>query len=167
MAIVAALAAILIWASLATLGVSLAAVPPLLLIGSSLLIGGALSIPWAKRWNLRWTSIGIDLLRHAALSPALRAGPAPCAAGQREPGALQLADAYRAAFAACFARVPAAIASCGLCDRRLRRRRARDRRRSDRRLGSVGVGLRLCRSRCSGVIDVLTRPEAHGRIVHC
>jgi drug/metabolite transporter (DMT)-like permease len=73
------LAAILIWASLATLGVSLTAVPPLFLIGSSLLIGGALSIPWAKRWNLRTTVVGVGccgmLLYHLLFILALRHAP--------------------------------------------------------------------------------------------
>jgi drug/metabolite transporter (DMT)-like permease len=78
-ALVAASAAILIWSSLATLGVSLTAVPPLLLIGSSLLIGGALSIPWARRWNLRLTTVGVGcygmLLYHLLFMLALRNAP--------------------------------------------------------------------------------------------
>jgi drug/metabolite transporter (DMT)-like permease len=79
MALAAALAAILIWSSLASLGVSLTAVPPMFLIGSSLLVGGVLSIPWAKRWNLRWTTVGVGcygmLLYHLLFVLALRNAP--------------------------------------------------------------------------------------------
>jgi drug/metabolite transporter (DMT)-like permease len=59
MAIAAALLAILLWASLATLSVSLAALPPLFLIGCALLAGGALSLPWARLWSLNWRTIAL------------------------------------------------------------------------------------------------------------
>lgn len=52
MPLLAALAAILMWFSLATLTVSLAGVPHLYLTGMSLFIGGALSLPWMMRWSL-------------------------------------------------------------------------------------------------------------------
>jgi drug/metabolite transporter (DMT)-like permease len=54
-----AIAAILLWSSLATLSVSLSGVAPLFLIGASLCLGGTLSLPWARHWTLRWKSIAI------------------------------------------------------------------------------------------------------------
>lgn len=79
MAVLCAIAAILIWSSLATLGVSLAGIPPFLLIGSALFIGGLLSLPWARQWNWRWSTIGIGcygmLLYHLLFIQALRSAP--------------------------------------------------------------------------------------------
>ncbi len=79
MTILCALAAILIWSSLASLSVSLAAVPPLMLIGCSLLIGGALSLPWRRHWSLDWKTIAVGcygmLLYHLLFILALRHAP--------------------------------------------------------------------------------------------
>lgn len=79
MAVLCAMAAILIWSTLATLGVSLTGIPPFLLIGSALLIGGLLSVPWARQWNLRWSTIGVGcygmLLYHLLFILALRSAP--------------------------------------------------------------------------------------------
>ena len=79
MALLSAAAAILLWSSLATVGVSLSGVPPLFLIGASLLLGGSLSLPWARTWTLRWRSIGIGcygmLLYHLLFVLALRNAP--------------------------------------------------------------------------------------------
>lgn len=79
MAIASAILAILIWSSLATLSVSLKATPPLFLIGASLLLGGSLSIPWAKKWSLDWKTIATGcygmLLYHLLLVLALRLAP--------------------------------------------------------------------------------------------
>ena len=79
MAVLCAMAAILIWSSLATLGVSLAGIPPFLLIGGALLIGGLLSVPWAGQWNWRWSTIGNGcygmLLYHLLFILALRSAP--------------------------------------------------------------------------------------------
>ncbi|SFH72038.1 Permease of the drug/metabolite transporter (DMT) superfamily [Collimonas sp. OK307] len=79
MTIICALAAILIWSSLASLSVSLAGVPPLMLIGCSLLIGGMLSVPWKRHWNLNWKTISVGcsgmLLYHLLFILALRNAP--------------------------------------------------------------------------------------------
>lgn len=73
------MAAILIWSTLATLGASLTGIPPFLLIGSALLIGGLLSVPWARQWKLRWSTIGVGcygmLLYHLLFILALRSAP--------------------------------------------------------------------------------------------
>ncbi|MCB6184125.1 DMT family transporter [Leeia sp. TBRC 13508] len=52
MGIVAALFAIILWGALAILGVSLSNVPPFLLTGASLLVGGVLTLPYFKQWKL-------------------------------------------------------------------------------------------------------------------
>lgn len=79
MAIVGAILAILLWSSLAALSVSLGAVPPLLLIGSALTIGGALSVPWARSWRPDWRPIAIGcygmLAYHVLFVLALRLAP--------------------------------------------------------------------------------------------
>lgn len=79
MAVLCAMAAILIWSTLATLGASLTGIPPFLLIGSALLIGGLLSVPWARQWKLRWSTIGVGcygmLLYHLLFILALRSAP--------------------------------------------------------------------------------------------
>lgn len=79
MAVLCAIAAILIWSSLATLGVSLAGIPPFLLIGGALLTGGLMSMPWARQWHWRWSTIGIGcygmLLYHLLFILALRSAP--------------------------------------------------------------------------------------------
>jgi drug/metabolite transporter (DMT)-like permease len=74
-----AIAAILLWSSLATLSVSLSGVPPLFLIGVSLCLGGMLSLPWARHWTLRWKSVAIGcygmLAYHLLFVLALRNAP--------------------------------------------------------------------------------------------
>lgn len=79
MALTAALTAILMWASLATLTVSLAGVPPLFLTGMSLLIGGALSLPWMKHWSFDGRSLAIgtygQFTYHVLYILALRSAP--------------------------------------------------------------------------------------------
>ena len=79
MPIASAIAAILLWSSLATLSVSLAGVQALFLIGASLCIGGSLSLPWARRWTLRWKSVAIGcygmLAYHLLFVLALRNAP--------------------------------------------------------------------------------------------
>jgi len=54
MPLLAAVAAILIWSSLATLGVSLSGAPPLFITGAGLLIGGCISMPWWRHWSRDW-----------------------------------------------------------------------------------------------------------------
>ena len=79
MALLSAAAAILLWSSLATLGVSLSGVPPLFLIGASLVLGGSLSLPWASRWTLNGRSLAVGcygmLLYHLLFVLALRSAP--------------------------------------------------------------------------------------------
>jgi drug/metabolite transporter (DMT)-like permease len=79
MALFCAVAAILVWSSLATLGVSLGGVPPLFLIGASLSVGGLLSLPWARQWTLRLRSIAVGcygmLAYHLLFVLALRNAP--------------------------------------------------------------------------------------------
>lgn len=79
MPLVAALVAILMWSSLATLTVSLAGVLPLYLTGMSLFIGGALSLPWATRWSLNWRSLAVGIYGqftyHVLYIIALRSAP--------------------------------------------------------------------------------------------
>lgn len=58
----AAVLAIAFWASYATLGVSLRGVPPLLLVGAALTVGGALSLPWAHRWTLNRRTVGMGFV---------------------------------------------------------------------------------------------------------
>lgn len=79
MPLLAALAAILMWSSLATLTVSLAGVPPLYLTGMSLFIGGALSLPWMRHWSLDWRALAVGVYGqftyHLAYIVALRSAP--------------------------------------------------------------------------------------------
>lgn len=56
-----ALAAIVLWGSLATLGVALAGVPPFLLTGIGLLIGGAIALPLSRFDPRRWRVPGPTL----------------------------------------------------------------------------------------------------------
>jgi drug/metabolite transporter (DMT)-like permease len=80
MALLAALLAIAMWASLASLTVSLSGIPPLFLTGASLFIGGALSIPWVKHWTFNWRALGVgvygQLTYHVLYIIALRTAPA-------------------------------------------------------------------------------------------
>lgn len=79
----AALGAIALWATLATLGVSLRHVPPFLLTGTSLLIGSLIALPWiwrgraALRLPLRTLGLGVYGLfgYHFLLFLALRSAP--------------------------------------------------------------------------------------------
>jgi drug/metabolite transporter (DMT)-like permease len=61
MPLLAAVAAILIWSSLATLGVSLAGVPPLFITGAGLLIGGCISVPWWRHCSRDWRVHAVGL----------------------------------------------------------------------------------------------------------
>jgi len=80
MPLLAAGAAILMWSSLATLTVALAAVPPLYLTGMSLFIGGALSLPWMRHWSLDWRALAVGVYGqfgyHVVYIVALRSAPA-------------------------------------------------------------------------------------------
>lgn len=79
-----ALAAILMWASLAALGVSLAHVPPFLLTGLGLLVGSALALPLSRwrwqAWVLPWRTLALGVYGlfgfHLLLFMALRTAPA-------------------------------------------------------------------------------------------
>lgn len=78
-----ALAAILLWASLAALGVSLAHVPPFLLTGLGLLVGGALALPLSRfrpgAWAVPWRTLALGVYGlfgfHLLLFLALRSAP--------------------------------------------------------------------------------------------
>lgn len=78
-----ALAAIALWATLATLGVALAHVPPFLLTGLALLVGGALSLPLVLRdravWRVPMTTLALGVYGlfgfHFLLFIALRHAP--------------------------------------------------------------------------------------------
>jgi len=80
MSICAALAAIVMWSSLATLTTALVGVPPFFLAGMSLLIGGMLSIPWTRHWSFDWRSLTAgtygQFTYHALYVFALRNAPA-------------------------------------------------------------------------------------------
>jgi len=80
MSLAVATAAILIWSSLATLSVNLNGVPSLFLMGSTSLLGGLLSLPWARRWNLSPSIIAIgaggQFFYHLLYFIALRTAPA-------------------------------------------------------------------------------------------
>lgn len=74
-----ATAAVAIWASLAALSVSLRHIPALQLTGVALLIGGSLSIPWWRRWQIDPRAIGLGcyglFLYHLLFILALRLAP--------------------------------------------------------------------------------------------
>jgi drug/metabolite transporter (DMT)-like permease len=79
-AVVAALAAIVLWGTLAALGISLRRVPPFLLVGAALLLGGLCGV---RRLSVRGLSPGVLLLGvyglfayHFCLFLALRLAPA-------------------------------------------------------------------------------------------
>lgn len=72
-------AAVAIWSSLAVLSFSLREIPALQLAGIALGIGGALSIPWWRRWQLQWPLIVLGcyglFLYHLLFILALRLAP--------------------------------------------------------------------------------------------
>lgn len=74
-----ALGAIAIWATLATLGVSLAHVPPFLLTGTALLIGSVPAWPLARRWRVPLSTLALGVYGlfgyHFLLFIALRYAP--------------------------------------------------------------------------------------------
>ena len=79
-----ALAAITLWATLASLGVSLKQVPPFLLTGVALMVGGLLSVPFVMRdwrqWQVAPRMLGLGVFTlfgfHFLLFVALRIAPA-------------------------------------------------------------------------------------------
>jgi drug/metabolite transporter (DMT)-like permease len=79
-----ALGAILMWASLAALGVSLAHVPPFLLTGLGLLVGSVLALPLSRfrpgAWVVPWRTLALGVYGlfgfHLLLFVALRTAPA-------------------------------------------------------------------------------------------
>lgn len=79
-ALLCALAAILIWASLATLGTLVRAVPPFLLVGLSLGIAGLLCTPFWREWRVppRTVLVGVAGIfgYHFLLFSAFRSAPA-------------------------------------------------------------------------------------------
>jgi len=74
-----ALAAIALWATLASLGVALAHVPPFLLTGLALVIGSAPSWPLARQWRIAPSTLLLGLYGlfgyHLLLFIALRTAP--------------------------------------------------------------------------------------------
>jgi drug/metabolite transporter (DMT)-like permease len=74
-----ALAAIALWATLASLGVALAHVPPFLLTGLALVIGSAPSWPLARRWRVAPSTLALGVAGlfgyHFLLFVALRSAP--------------------------------------------------------------------------------------------
>lgn len=74
-----ALAAIALWASLSTLGVQLAAVPPFLLTGLGLLVGSVWSWPYWRAWRVRPSALALGIYGlfgfHFLLFIALRTAP--------------------------------------------------------------------------------------------
>ncbi len=79
-----ALSAIVLWASLAALGVSLAHVPPFLLTGLGLLVGSLIALPLSgfrwREWALPLGTLGLGVyglfVYHLLLFMALRSAPA-------------------------------------------------------------------------------------------
>ena len=76
---VCALGAIALWATLASLGVALAHVPPFLLTGLALVIGSVPSWPLAKRWRVPASTLAVGVYGlfgfHFLLFVALRGAP--------------------------------------------------------------------------------------------
>ncbi len=74
-----ALAAIALWATLASLGVALAHVPPFLLTGLALVVGSAPSWPLARRWRIAPSTLLLGVYGlfgfHFLLFVALRTAP--------------------------------------------------------------------------------------------
>jgi drug/metabolite transporter (DMT)-like permease len=75
-----ALAAIALWGTLAAMSVHLKHVPPLLLVGTALLIGGATSLDRIREWRATWKQLALGVYGlfayHLALFIALREAPA-------------------------------------------------------------------------------------------
>lgn len=78
-AVLLALGAVLLWSTVAALGVRLQGVPPFLLVGIALLIGGALALPRFSRWSFRPRLLALGVFGlfayHLALFLALRFAP--------------------------------------------------------------------------------------------
>jgi drug/metabolite transporter (DMT)-like permease len=74
-----ALGAIALWATLASLSVTLAHVPPFLLAGLALLVGALPSLPYWRQWRVSWPTLGLGLYGlfgyHFLLFIALRHAP--------------------------------------------------------------------------------------------
>jgi drug/metabolite transporter (DMT)-like permease len=79
-AIPAALGAIVLWATLASLARVLGRWPPFLLTGAALLIGSLPSAPLVRRWRVPWPTLALGVYGlagyHAALFCAFRLAPA-------------------------------------------------------------------------------------------
>lgn len=79
----AALGAVILWGSLAALGASLSSIPPFLLTGIGLIIGGLVSLPLAKfdfkKLKVSWTALLVGVYGlfgyHAALFAGLQNAP--------------------------------------------------------------------------------------------
>jgi len=75
-----ALGAIALWATLASLGVALAHLPPFLLTGAALLVGSAAAWPWYRQWRLPLSTLALGVYGlfgfHFLLFVALRNAPA-------------------------------------------------------------------------------------------
>jgi drug/metabolite transporter (DMT)-like permease len=75
----AALAAILLWSTLAWLGLALAAWPPFLLVGCALLVGALVGLPRARAWRVQPAAIALGVYGlfgfHFLLFLALRNAP--------------------------------------------------------------------------------------------
>jgi len=78
-----AAAAVALWAILAPLGVALQHVPPLLLTGLSLLVGGLVALPFnglhVSAWRVSWRSLALGVYGlfgfHFLLFMSLRLAP--------------------------------------------------------------------------------------------
>lgn len=70
---------LLLWSTLAALGARLGHLPPLLLTGAALLIGGLCGLPWARQWRVPLPTLLIGAgglwLYHLLLFLALRLAP--------------------------------------------------------------------------------------------
>ena len=120
-----ALGAIALWATLASLGVSLRHVPPFLLTGLALVIGSVPAWPLMRQWKVPAHDAGAGHLRLVRLSlPAVHRA-APRSAGRGQSGQLPVAAADRGAGAAAAARHAAAAGPRHSGGRRLRGRRGR------------------------------------------
>jgi len=78
--LVHALCAVLLWSTVATLSVTLRAVPPFLLVGTTLLIGSLVSVHRIRDWRAPWRVLALGVYGlfayHFALFVALRRAPA-------------------------------------------------------------------------------------------
>jgi len=75
-----ALGAIVLWATLASLGVALSHLPPFLLTGVALLVGSVASWPWYRQWRIPLSTLALGVYGlfgyHFLLFIALRHAPA-------------------------------------------------------------------------------------------